>query len=177
MNQSLPYEDSGRDCQLSERRSRSNTVVIDQVRHTATQKRVTPIALYLRHAHLRQVSTDLSEELPKKRRRTEVLVSSNWQPWCPSAGTFSNNDLGFLTSGAIGIRIVPIRAPAARGVLAGEHRVRYRRCLRWGGQRRIELDLAQGVTPKPGLAPVVRPFPEPQGDRSSFLNGLRSGPC
>ena len=37
--------------------------------------------------------------------------------------------------------------------------------------------LAQGVTPKPGLAPVARPFPEPQGDRSSFLNGLRRGPC
>ena len=57
----------------------------------------------------RQILT-LSEELPKKRRRTEVLVSSNWQPWCPSAGTFSNNDLGFLTSGAIGIRIAYPRA-------------------------------------------------------------------
>ena len=86
-------------------------------------------------------------------------------------------DLGFLTSGAIGIRIMPIRAPVARGVLAGEHRVRYRRCLRWGGQKRTNCDLAQGVTPKPGRAPVARPFPEPQGDRSSFLNGLRRGPC
>jgi hypothetical protein len=47
----------------------------------------------------------LSEELPKKRRRTEVLVSSKWQPWWPIGGTVSNNDLGFLTSGAIGIRI------------------------------------------------------------------------
>ena len=101
-------------------------------------KRVTPIALYLRHAHLRLVSTDLSEELPKKRRRTEVVVCSNWQPWCPSAGTFSNNNLGFLTSGAIGIRIVPIRAPVARGVLAGEHRVRYRRCPQMGGQKRTD---------------------------------------
>ena len=29
-----------------------------------------------------RASADLSEELPKKRRRTEVFVSSNWQPWC-----------------------------------------------------------------------------------------------
>ena len=63
-----------------------------------------------------KASTDLSEELPKKRRRTEVFVSSNWQPWCPSAGTFSNIDLGFL-------RRVPsasglcLSAPVARGVL------------------------------------------------------------
>jgi hypothetical protein len=39
---------------------------------------VTPIVLYLRHAHYWhiQASADLSEELPKKRRRTEVSVSS-----------------------------------------------------------------------------------------------------
>jgi hypothetical protein len=45
-----------------------------------------------------------------------------------------------------------------------------------GWSKENRLDLAQGVTPKPGRAPVARPFPEPQGDRSSFLNGLRRGP-
>ena len=44
------------------------------------QKRVPPIVLYLRHAHCYTVGVDLSEELPKKRRRTEVFVSFNWQP-------------------------------------------------------------------------------------------------
>jgi hypothetical protein len=39
------------------------------------------IVLYLRHAHCcrGEAGIDLSEELPKKRRRTEVIVSSNWQ--------------------------------------------------------------------------------------------------
>ena len=52
---------------------------------TSTQKWVTPIVLYLRRAHLWhvQAGTDLSEELPKKRRRTEVFVSSNWRPCVP----------------------------------------------------------------------------------------------
>jgi small subunit ribosomal protein S21 len=61
-----------------------------------TQKRVTPIVLYLRHTQLSGVSasTGLSEELLKRRRRTEVSVSYNWQPWCPSAGTLSNIDVG-----------------------------------------------------------------------------------
>jgi small subunit ribosomal protein S21 len=36
----------------------------------------------------------LSEELLKRRRRTEVSVSYNWQPRCPSAGTLSNIDVG-----------------------------------------------------------------------------------
>ena len=38
-----------------------------------------------------------------------------------------------LTSGAIGIRIVPIRAPVARGVLAGEHRVRSKKKMQREG--------------------------------------------
>ena len=177
MNQSLPHEDSGRDCQLSERRSRSNTVVIDQVRHTATQKRVTPIALYLRHAHLKQVSNDLSEELPKKRRRTEVFVSSNWQPWCPSAGTVSNNDLGFLASGAIGIRICAYPRASGPGRLGRRASSSISTLPQMGWSKENRLDLAQGVTPKPWTGSGCPPFPEPQGDRSSFLNGLRRGPC
>src|SRR4030095_13223323 len=49
-----------------------------------------------------EASTDLSEELPKKRRRTEVSVpigshgahrQAQFQ-WCPSAGTISNVDVG-----------------------------------------------------------------------------------
>ena len=53
MNQTLRYEDSWRNCQVWERSSRSNAVAIDRFGHTATstQKRVTPIDLYLRHAH------------------------------------------------------------------------------------------------------------------------------
>jgi small subunit ribosomal protein S21 len=31
---------------------------------------------------------------PKKRQRTEVSASSNWQAWCPSAGTISKIDVG-----------------------------------------------------------------------------------
>ena len=64
---------------LRERRRRSNAVAVDQVGHTATstQKWVTPIVLYFRRAHLGyKANTDLPEELPKKRRRTEVFVSS-----------------------------------------------------------------------------------------------------
>ena len=34
---SFAYEDGARDCQLSERRRRSNTVVINQVRRTASR--------------------------------------------------------------------------------------------------------------------------------------------
>jgi small subunit ribosomal protein S21 len=41
-----------------------------------------------------RASSGLPEELPKKLGRTEVFVSSNWQPWCPSAGTISNIDVG-----------------------------------------------------------------------------------
>src|ERR1017187_9199676 len=98
MNQTLPYEDSRRNCQLRERRLRSNAVAGDQVGHTATrtQNQATPIALYPRHAHClhMRASSGLPEELPKKLGRTEVFVSSNWQPWCPSAGTISNIDVG-----------------------------------------------------------------------------------
>jgi hypothetical protein len=36
----------------------------------------------------------LSEELLKRLRRTEVSVSYNWQPWCPSARALSNIDVG-----------------------------------------------------------------------------------
>ena len=60
------------------------------------KNRSTPIVLYLRHPHYwhTQASTGLSEEPPKKRRRTEVSACSNWQAWCPSAGTISKIDVG-----------------------------------------------------------------------------------
>src|SRR5690242_9087188 len=60
------------------------------------KKVLTPIVLYLRHTNIgaQEARTCSSEELPKKRRRTEFSVSSNWQPWCPSAGTVSNIDVG-----------------------------------------------------------------------------------
>jgi hypothetical protein len=110
-----------------------------------------------------RLALTLSEELPKKRRRTEAFVSSNWQPWCLSAGTFSNIDLWFLR-----------RVPWASGTLIakrGEHRVRNRRCLRWRGQKRadsISLKSAKCLSldpasREPGRA-LVAPFPEPQGD-------------
>jgi hypothetical protein len=74
MNQSLPHKDCGRDFQLSERRSRSNTVAIDQVRHTASRhKSGWLLLLFISGTPIwgMEASTDtLSEELPKKRRRT-----------------------------------------------------------------------------------------------------------
>jgi hypothetical protein len=36
----------------------------------------------------------LVKRAAQKRGRTEVSVSSNWQPWCQSAGTISNIDVG-----------------------------------------------------------------------------------
>ena len=103
-----------------------------------------------------RLALTLSEELPKKRRRTEAFVSSNWQPWCLSAGTFSNIDLWFLR-----------RVPWASGTLIatrGEHRVRNRRCLRWRGQKRtdsISLKSAECLSLDPASYGLWLPAPSP----------------
>jgi small subunit ribosomal protein S21 len=73
----------------------------------------------------------LSEELLKRRRRTEVSVSYNWQPWCPSAGTLSNIDVGsyLLVPSAPELCISVRRWPSALAIgpinrsIEEEHRV------------------------------------------------------
>ena len=70
-------------------------------------------------------SINSSEELPKKRRRTEVFVSSNWQP----AGAHRHAQFQYIyisalvgnlgsVLGAIGHRIVHIRTASGSGALA-----------------------------------------------------------
>src|SRR4030095_1977401 len=59
-----------------------------------------------------EASTDLSEELPKKRRRTEVSVPIG-RHGAHRQAQFQMSTL-VRTAGAIGTRIVHIRAPVAR---------------------------------------------------------------
>ena len=49
-------------------------------------------------------------ELPRKRRRTEVSASSNWQPWCRRRAQIQKSTF-VPTAGAIGTRI-PARSRA-----------------------------------------------------------------
>jgi hypothetical protein len=99
-------------------RRRCNAVAINQVGHmaTSTQKWATAIVLYLRRPFMgiyRQVLTCLKS--CSKTGTYRSLRSSNWQPWCPSAGTSSDIDAGsYRIAGATGVRIVHVRAPVAR---------------------------------------------------------------
>jgi small subunit ribosomal protein S21 len=70
-----------------------------------------------------RASINSSEELPKKRRRTEFFVSSSWQP----AGAHRQAQLQYISAlvdnlgsvlGAIGHRIVHIRTASGSGALA-----------------------------------------------------------
>jgi hypothetical protein len=57
----------------------------------------------------------LVRELPKKRRRTEVSVSLQWQPWCRRRAYFDLKiDIGFVSRGAVVSRNLHVRALSAR---------------------------------------------------------------
>ena len=60
----------------------------------------------------------LSEELPKKRGRTEVFASSPMAAKVPIGWHDFKYRSRFVPAGAVGTRIVPIRAPLAPGPLA-----------------------------------------------------------
>jgi hypothetical protein len=57
---------------------------------------MTPIVLYLRHAHFLVYRQALAcpKSCLKDGGVPKSPCSCNWQPWCPSAGTFSNIDVG-----------------------------------------------------------------------------------
>jgi len=81
-----------------------------------TQKRVTPIVLYLRHAHcpIHGQALALSKELLERRRRTEVSVFLQLAAMVPIGRHAFKISTLVRTAGAIGTRIVHIGASVAR---------------------------------------------------------------
>src|ERR1700719_2230486 len=114
MNQSLPYEDSEGNCQLWKRGSRSSAVAIDQLPHGDLDTKIDDAYCSLRPARpfclvYRQALTCLKScpkngDIPKS---SQLAASAR-----PSA------EAQFQFLGAIGHRIVHIRAASGPGALA-----------------------------------------------------------
>ena len=121
MNQALPYEDSWRNCQLRERRRRSNALAVRPSRlhgdpDTKVGNRYCSLSPARPFGKI-EASTDLSEELPKKRQPTEFLPIGSRS----AIGRQSVKYRLVHTVGAIRTRIVHIRASVARAPWPSGH--------------------------------------------------------